>query len=61
LAKTQGSRIKLATASYAARLASDIGLLTTASSHSPQVSDVRTTTGLLQFSPTHLNSLMLSL
>jgi len=61
LAKTQVPRVMLATASYAARLASDIGLLATTSSHSPEASDVRTTTGLLQFSPTRLNSLMLSL
>jgi len=51
----------LATASSAARLASDKVVLATASSHSPQASDLRTTTGSLQFSPTHLNSLMLSL
>jgi len=51
----------LAMASYAARLASDIGLLATASCHSPLASDVKTTTGLLQFSPTRLSSLMLSL
>jgi len=51
----------LATASYVARLASDRGLLATASSHSPQASDDRTTTGSLLFLPTHLNSLMLSL
>jgi len=51
----------LATASYAARLASDRGLLATTSIHSPQASDVRTITGSLQFSPKRVKSLMLSL
>jgi len=59
LAKILSLRDKLATASYTARLASDQSLLATASGHSPQVSDLRTTTGSLQFSPKHLKSLKL--
>jgi len=59
LAKILSLRVKLATASYTARLASDQGLLATASSHSPQASDLRTITGSLQFTPKHLKSLKL--
>jgi len=61
LAKILSFRVKLATASYAAHLASDKVVLATASGHSPQASDLRTTTGSLQFSPIHLKSLILSL
>ena len=60
-AKILKLRDKLATTSYTARLASNYGVLATASDHSPQASDLRTHTGSDQNSPKPANSLQSNL